>query len=88
MSHRRKTEKVKIKFLAAILLMTTASCTLAKNDNSDIVDYGYSSLEWSILNSINIPNPPNQMEGQLSLSDISKRFNVGNYCTVSQTIRR
>ena len=29
-----------------------------------------------------------QTEGQLSLIEIAKRFNVGHYCTVSQTINR
>ena len=29
-----------------------------------------------------------QTQGQLRLTDIARKFNVGNYCTVSQTIRR
>ena len=29
-----------------------------------------------------------QIQGQMRLTEIAKKFNVGNYCTVSQTIRR
>ncbi len=29
-----------------------------------------------------------QTQGQMRLTEIAKKFNVGNYCTVSQTIRR
>jgi len=63
--------------LAVVVLLMTSASSYAEN-NTDIVDaYGYSSIKFSILNSLGHERPPNDASGLLvflgSIDDSSAR---------------
>lgn len=59
---------MKIKHITVILLLSVYSISsFAEKKNHSIIEYGYSSLEFAILNSVGIPNPPNDASGLLIL---------------------